>query len=41
MLKPQNIFIKLLTINDTEDVLQFELDNQEFFQTNTMKRPSE
>lgn len=41
MLKTQNIYIRLLTLNDANDVLQFESDNQEFFQTYTMKRPSE
>lgn len=41
MLKAQNIYIRLLTLNDANDVLQFELDNQEFFQTYSMKRPSE
>jgi [ribosomal protein S5]-alanine N-acetyltransferase len=41
MPKAQNIYIRLLTLNDANDVLQFELDNQEFFQTYTMKCPSE
>ncbi|MGV3464988.1 MAG: GNAT family N-acetyltransferase [Heyndrickxia sp.] len=41
MLKSQKIYIRLLTLNDANDVLQFELDNQEFFQTYTLKRPSE
>ncbi|MBU8919269.1 GNAT family N-acetyltransferase [Bacillus sp. FJAT-29953] len=41
MLKTQNIYIRLLTLNDSNDVLQFEIDNQEFFQTYTMKRPSD
>lgn len=38
MLKAQNIYIRLLTLNDADDLLQLEKDNQEFFQTYTMKR---
>lgn len=41
MQKAQYIYTRLLSLNDANDVLQFELDNQEFFQTYTMKRPSE
>lgn len=41
MHKAQYIYTRLLSLNDANDVLQFELDNQEFFQTYTMKRPSE
>lgn len=33
--------IRLLKTNDAPDVLAYELENQEFFQTFTMKRPSE
>jgi ribosomal-protein-alanine N-acetyltransferase len=41
MLKGQNIYIRLLTINDVNDLLQLEKNNQEFFQKYTMKRPSD
>lgn len=41
MLRTQNLYIRLLTLDDSNDVLQFEMENQEFFQTYTMKRPSE
>jgi [ribosomal protein S5]-alanine N-acetyltransferase len=41
MQKAQYIYTRLLSLNDAYDVLQFELDNQEFFQTYTMKRPSD
>lgn len=39
MLKAQNIYIRLFTLNDANDLLQLEKDNQEFFQTYSMKRP--
>jgi [ribosomal protein S5]-alanine N-acetyltransferase len=41
MLKAQNIYIRLLSLNDVNDLLQLEKDNQEFFQTYTMKRTSD
>ncbi|MDQ6598220.1 N-acetyltransferase [Bacillus salipaludis] len=41
MLKAQNIYIRLLTLNDGNDLLQLEKNNQEFFQIYTMKRSSD
>ncbi|MDQ0227269.1 GNAT family N-acetyltransferase [Metabacillus niabensis] len=38
MLKAQNIYIRLLKLEDTNEFLQLEMKNREFFQTFTMKR---
>jgi [ribosomal protein S5]-alanine N-acetyltransferase len=38
MRKDENIYIRLLSLNDVHDFLRFEKNNQDFFQTYTMKR---
>lgn len=38
MQKAQNIYIRLLSLNDANDILQLEKKNQEFFQAYTIKR---